>query len=54
VDLVDAPLVAQIHEAGFRLYAWTEDRPDRMRRLIEYGVDGICTNRPAVAREVVG
>jgi glycerophosphoryl diester phosphodiesterase len=54
VDLVDAPLVAQIHEAGFRLYAWTEDRPDRMRRLIEYGVDGICTNHPSVAREVIG
>lgn len=54
VDLVDPPLVAQIHEAGFGLHAWTEDRPDRMRRLIEYGVDGICTNRPAVAREVIG
>jgi glycerophosphoryl diester phosphodiesterase len=54
VDLVDPPLVAQIHEAGYRLYAWTEDRPDRMRRLIELDVDGICTNRPAVAREVIG
>jgi glycerophosphoryl diester phosphodiesterase len=54
VDLVDRPLVAQIHEAGYRLYAWTEDRPERMRRLIEWGVDGICTNRPALAREVVG
>jgi glycerophosphoryl diester phosphodiesterase len=54
VDLVDRPLAAQIHEAGYRLYAWTEDRPERMRRLIEWGVDGICTNRPAVAREVIG
>jgi glycerophosphoryl diester phosphodiesterase len=54
VDLVDPPLVAQIHDAGYRLYAWTEDRPDRMRRLIEWGVDGICTNRPAVARDVIG
>jgi glycerophosphoryl diester phosphodiesterase len=53
-DLVDRPLAAQIHDAGFRLYAWTVDRPDRMRRLIEDGVDGICTNRPALAREVVG
>jgi len=54
VDLVDRPLVAQIHDAGFRLYAWTVDRPDRMRRLIEDGVDGICTNHPALAREVIG
>jgi glycerophosphoryl diester phosphodiesterase len=54
VDLVDRPLVAQIHDAGFRLYVWTVDRPDRMRRLIADGVDGICTNRPALAREVMG
>jgi len=53
-DLVDRPLAAQIHDAGFRLYAWTVDRPDRMRELIEDGVDGICTNRPALAREVIG
>jgi glycerophosphoryl diester phosphodiesterase len=53
-DLVDRPLAAQIHDAGFRLYAWTVDRPDRMRELIEDGVDAICTNRPALAREVIG
>lgn len=53
-DLVDRPLAAQIHEAGFQLYAWTVDRPERMHQLIEDGVDGICTNRPALAREVIG
>ena len=53
VDLVDRPLAAQIHDAGYLLYAWTVDRPDRMRRLIVDGVDGICTNRPALAREVI-
>jgi glycerophosphoryl diester phosphodiesterase len=53
-DLVDRPLAAQIHDAGFRLYAWTVDRLDRMRQLMEDGVDGICTNRPALAREVIG
>lgn len=53
-DLVDAPLAAQVHDAGFHLYAWTVDRPERMRRLIDDGVDGICTNCPAVAREVIG
>jgi glycerophosphoryl diester phosphodiesterase len=53
-DLVDAPLAALVHEAGFRLYAWTVDRPERMRRLLADGVDGICTNRPDVARELMG
>lgn len=53
-DLADRPLVAQIHDAGFRIHVWTVDRPDRMRALVADGVDGICTNRPALAREVIG
>jgi glycerophosphoryl diester phosphodiesterase len=53
-ERVDRPLAAMLHEAGFRLYAWTVDRPDRMKRLLAEGVDGFCTNRPDVAREVVG
>jgi glycerophosphoryl diester phosphodiesterase len=43
-----------VHDEGFRLYAWTVDRPERMRRLLAEGVDGLCTNRPDVAREVIG
>jgi glycerophosphoryl diester phosphodiesterase len=53
-DLVDAPLAALVREAGYALYAWTVDRSERMRRLVADGVDGICTNRPDLAREVIG
>jgi glycerophosphoryl diester phosphodiesterase len=53
-EQVDRPLAALVHEEGFRLYAWTVDRPERMRRLLAEGVDGLCTNRPDVAREVIG
>lgn len=53
-ELIDVPLVAQVHDAGFAVHAWTVDRADRMRRLREWGVDGICTNRPGRAREVIG
>lgn len=52
-DLVDAPLAARVREAGYALYAWTVDQPEQMRRLVRDGVDGICTNRPDVAREVI-
>jgi len=52
-DLVDAPLAALVRQAGYALYAWTVDQPERMRRLVAAGVDGICTNRPDVAREVI-
>ncbi|MEE8116123.1 MAG: glycerophosphodiester phosphodiesterase [Gemmatimonadales bacterium] len=53
-DHVDRPLVGAIHDAGYRLYAWTVDAPERMRELAELGVDGLCTNKPDVAREVFG
>jgi glycerophosphoryl diester phosphodiesterase len=53
-EQVDRPLAALVHDEGFRLYTWTVDRPERMRRLLAEGVDGLCTNRPDVAREVIG
>jgi len=49
-DLVDRPLVTQLHGDRCLLYAWTVDRPERMRELKDDCVDGICTNRPAAAR----
>jgi glycerophosphoryl diester phosphodiesterase len=32
---------------------WTIDEPDEMRRLLDFGVDGIMTDRPAVLRDVL-
>jgi glycerophosphoryl diester phosphodiesterase len=52
VDMIDVPLAAQLHAEGFRLFAWTTDAPSHMRRLAADGVDGICTNRPDLARKV--
>lgn len=51
--LVDAALVRRVHEAGLGLHVWTVDDPDRMRTLVEWGVDGIITNLPDVGRRVV-
>ncbi|HEX9729884.1 MAG TPA: glycerophosphodiester phosphodiesterase [Gemmatimonadales bacterium] len=53
-DLVDVPLAAIVHDAGYALYAWTVDDPTDMRSLLSIPVDGICTNRPDTAREVIG
>lgn len=51
--LVDAELVATVHHAGGVVYAWTADTPDLIRRLLATGIDGLCTNRPDVARVIV-
>jgi glycerophosphoryl diester phosphodiesterase len=47
-DVVDA-----CHAAGVRVNTWTCDDPHRMRELIEWGIDGICTNVPDVALAVL-
>jgi glycerophosphoryl diester phosphodiesterase len=49
----DADLVDLVHQAGATIYVWTVDDADRMRQLKDWGVDGICTNRPDVARSVI-
>ena len=54
------PWDAQVDEAGIRLAhrhglavnVWTVDDPERMRQLIAWGVDGICTNVPDIALAV--
>jgi glycerophosphoryl diester phosphodiesterase len=52
-SLVDSSLVAAVHRAGGRVIAWTANTAERMRELIQLGVDGICTNYPDVARRAV-
>mgnify|MGYP001461227519 CR=1 FL=1 len=35
----------EIHRHGVKLYPWTVDDPDDMRRMMDIGVDGLMTNR---------
>jgi len=46
-------MVAEAHEAGLRVLPYTVDAADSMRRLVEFGVDGMITNRPDVLRSVL-
>ena len=53
-SLVDVELVEAVHGMGGRVYAWTVNDPGRMEALLNIGVDAICTDKPDVARKVVG
>jgi glycerophosphoryl diester phosphodiesterase len=44
--------VQSARRAGIPVQAWVVDEPDDMRRLIDWGVTGIISDRPDVALEV--
>ncbi|NRG16293.1 glycerophosphodiester phosphodiesterase [Rhizobiales bacterium] len=46
-------LIRRAHDEGKQVYAWTVDDPLTMSRMISMGVDGLITNRPALARQVM-
>jgi glycerophosphoryl diester phosphodiesterase len=43
-ELIDEPLVTQIHAARGRVIAWTVNDPSVARGLVDMGVDAICTD----------
>ncbi len=50
---VSSSLMQNAHEQGKAVYAWTVNGRNEMERLAFLGVDGIITDRPVVAREIV-
>jgi glycerophosphoryl diester phosphodiesterase len=38
--------VESARNIGVELIAWTVDDPERIRELLDLGVDGICSNDP--------
>jgi len=51
---VNAAMIDDFHAAGMKVNTWTCDDPERMRELVAWGIDGICTNVPDVALDVIG
>jgi glycerophosphoryl diester phosphodiesterase len=54
VSGVTREMIETFHAHGVRVNTWTCDDPVRMSNLIEWGIDGICTNLPDVALELLG
>ena len=53
VGLLTAQTIDECHAAGLQVNTWTCDDPDRMRELVDWGIDGICTNVPDIALGVI-
>lgn len=43
-SLVDEVLVQDVQHAGLRIFVWTVNEPEAMRRLAAWGVDGIISD----------
>jgi glycerophosphoryl diester phosphodiesterase len=52
-SLVDERFVAAAHERGLQVHVWTVDDPAECTAMLDLGVDGIMTDRPAMLRELL-
>lgn len=46
-------MLRRLHAAGVEVHVWTVNDPQRMRELLDLGVDGLVTDRIDLALEVV-
>lgn len=53
VTIVTERFVREAHRRGIAVHVWTIDDAEEMHRLLDLGVDGIMTDRPAVLRSVL-
>jgi glycerophosphoryl diester phosphodiesterase len=51
--IVTEAFLAEAHGRGLQVHVWTIDQEDEMDRLLDLGVDGIMTDRPALLRQVL-
>lgn len=51
--IVSPHFVRHAHRAGVAIKVWTVDDPADMIRLLDWGVDGLITDRPDLAVEIV-
>lgn len=53
VRVVTKRFVSQCHKSGMAVQVWTVDTKEQMERLINLGVDGIFTDSPSYAKQVM-
>ncbi len=53
VRIITRSLINDAHRRGIPVLAWTINRPDNMRRLIEWDIDGIVTDHVDLLKKVM-
>ena len=52
-NIVDEEFVQKAKQSGKKLFVWTVNYPEEMRKFIDLGVDGIITDIPDILKEVL-
>jgi glycerophosphoryl diester phosphodiesterase len=50
---VTRELITACHDQKIKVYVWTVDNEEEIRRFIEWGVDGMYSNNPMVLKSIV-
>ena len=50
---LDEAMIKEAHSLGLKVIPWTVNAKEDMEKLIDWGVDGIITDRPDILKEVV-
>ena len=53
IPIMTARFIREAHAKNIKVEPWTVDDPELMKRYIEWGVDGIMTDRPDLMIEVL-
>ncbi|MEI8082368.1 MAG: glycerophosphodiester phosphodiesterase [Actinomycetes bacterium] len=53
VPILSEHLIAEAHRRGLAVHVWTIDDEETMNRLLDWGVDGIMTDRPTLLKAVM-
>lgn len=53
IPLVTRRFVAACHRRGVQVHVWTVDDPAEMAKLLDIGVDGLMSDRPALLRSLL-
>jgi glycerophosphoryl diester phosphodiesterase len=51
--LVDERFVTAAHARGLQVHVWTVDTPEEATAMLDLGVDGIMTDRPAMLKQLL-
>lgn len=54
IPVMTERFIREAHAKNIRVKPWTVDDPELMKLYIEWGVDGIITDRPDIMMEVLG